>query len=97
MGGQELSRSYDTQEQLRANQLNEQSGIRNQRIGETERLGALGQGGIKNYGDLKSLQLQQRQIQAAIDQLKRSGGGGRRGDGRTNPNGSSGDSPFLSA
>lgn len=76
MGGQEYQRDFNINEQLRQNQYNEQAGIRNQQQQEIGGLSGMGQQGITNYNDLRSLQLQQQQIQAAIDQLKRRGGGG---------------------
>lgn len=71
LGGGEFSRSFGIGEQLRANQLSEQQGIRNQQLGEVGTLANTGPG-LQNFFNMAGIQNQEDQLalQKFIAQLQ---------------------------
>ena len=61
LGGGEFSRSFGIGEQLRANQLSEQQGIRNQQLGEVGTLANTGPG-LQNFFNMAGIQNQEDQL-----------------------------------
>lgn len=89
LGGEEFSRQFGIGETLRQNQLGEQSGVRNQRIGEQTALSAIGQPGyqasqsnltnqqqLANQLAIANIQARTSKDVARIQNKRRIGGGG---------------------